>query len=72
VYLRVVETKSFIPIDVLATKLAIPQTWLRTEADAARIPCLKIGRRRLFDLDTVRRVLTERAAESSEAVPDAR
>lgn len=46
----------------LASELQIPREWLATEADAGRIPCLRIGHRRLFNLDAVRRALADRAA----------
>ncbi len=46
----------------LAGKLRLPRSWLITEADAGRIPCLRIGRRRLFNVDAVRTVLAKRAA----------
>jgi len=53
----------------LAAELQLPREWLATEADAGRIPCLRIGRRRLFNVDAVRRALAERAAEQySEAL----
>ena len=56
--------EGFIPLEPLASKLGLPRNWLRAEADAGRIPCLKIGRRRLFNLETVRLILGGRAAES--------
>lgn len=35
--------------------------WLKTEAEAGRIPCFKAGRRLLFDPEAVERTLLERA-----------
>lgn len=52
----------------LAREVRLPAGWLKREADAGRIPHLRVGRTRLFDLDSVRRVLSERAA-NSEGVP---
>ncbi len=36
--------------------------WLKAEAEAGRIPCLKAGRRLLFDANAVEAVLVQRAA----------
>jgi len=57
------DTRNFIPLDVLALKLALPGKWLRQEVDAGRIPYLQVGRRRLFDLETVRAALVKRSAQ---------
>ena len=65
------ETTQFVPLDALATTLGLPRQWLKTEADAGRIPFLKAGRRRVFDPDAVARVLSDRAsARTSEGVHD--
>jgi len=51
----------FVPLDVLAVRLGLPVAWLRREADAERLPCLKVGnRRRLFDVNAVQRALAKR------------
>lgn len=47
----------------LARCVRVPVSWIRTEAAAGRLPHLKAGKQLLFDLDTVRRILRERAAE---------
>ncbi len=47
----------------LSVSLQLPKEWLAAEADAGRIPYLRVGRQRLFNLPAVRRVLAERAAE---------
>ena len=44
-------------------RLALPGKWLRQEVDAGRIPYLQVGRRRLFDLETVRAALAKRSAQ---------
>jgi len=44
--------------------LGISADWLKTEADAGRIPCLKVGRKRLFNVKAVQEKLAERAAIS--------
>ena len=51
----------FISLDVLSIRLGIPRAWLKSEADASRIPHLVIGRRRFFDPEAVRRTLAERS-----------
>jgi hypothetical protein len=44
-------------------RLALLGKWLRQEVDAGRIPYLQVGRRRLFDLETVRAALVKRSAQ---------
>jgi hypothetical protein len=56
--------EKFIPIDRAATRLGLPGNWLKAEAQAGRVPSLRIGNRTLVDLDTVRRALLERAASA--------
>jgi hypothetical protein len=46
----------------LAKALALPASWLKAEAEAGRIPSLRAGRQRLFNVDAVRQVLLRRAA----------
>ncbi len=46
----------------LGRELRLPREWLINEADAGRIPCLRVGRKRLFNPDAVRAALAERAA----------
>ena len=48
----------------LAQRLCLPRDWLRHEADAGRIPCLKIERRYRFNVEAVREALAGRAAVS--------
>ena len=50
----------FKPIHRTAGLLGVPVAWLRDEAKAGRVPYLKVGRRILFDPETVERVLVER------------
>jgi hypothetical protein len=40
----------------------LPAAWLRREADAGRIPCIVVGRSRMFDIASVMTALAERAA----------
>jgi hypothetical protein len=56
----------------LATASRLPQRWLKQEAAAGRLPCLRVGRKLLFSLEAVkahlaRRAATERAGQG--AVP---
>ncbi|MCC6427498.1 MAG: hypothetical protein IT435_11830 [Phycisphaerales bacterium] len=50
-----------------ANRLGVPASWLRREADADRVPCLRVGRRRMFDLEAVRLALIERAKREAVA-----
>ncbi len=47
----------------LALELGLPREWLKAEAEAGRIPCLRVGRRLRFNLRAVERALSERAAK---------
>lgn len=51
----------------MARRLRVPQNWLRAEADAGRVPCLRAGARYLFATETVEAVLAERAASEGKA-----
>jgi excisionase family DNA binding protein len=50
----------------LAARLRLSREWLREEALAGRLPCLRVGRKLLFNLPAVERILAERAATSRE------
>ena len=56
------ESSTYISLDALGGALGVPRSWLKAEADANRIPCLRVNRRRLFNLAAVRGALDERAA----------
>lgn len=45
----------------MARRLRVPVRWLRSEAEAGRVPCLRAERAILFDPEAVERVLLERA-----------
>lgn len=53
-------------INGLAASLNLPSGWLLEEADAGRIPSMRIGRHLLFNLDAVRECLANRAANAGE------
>jgi hypothetical protein len=46
----------------LARRVGLPAGWLREQALAGRLPCLRVGRRLLFDLAAVQRALAALAA----------
>jgi excisionase family DNA binding protein len=55
-----------ITLNHLASELKLPKEWLREEAIAGRLPCLRIGRKLLFNLSAVNQALADRAAKSQE------
>ena len=56
------KTQELTTLHSLARELKLPTQWLKVEADAGRIPCLRVGRKRLFNTEAVLSVLSERAA----------
>lgn len=46
----------------LADALRVPEKWLEAEAEAGRIPCLRVGKRYRFALAAVEAALLKRAA----------
>jgi hypothetical protein len=55
-----------LPLNRLAARIRLPASWLRVEALAGRIPCLRVGRKLLFNPEAVERALAEQAANSRE------
>ena len=51
------------PLNAMAHRLRVTTKWLREEAEAGRVPCLRAGDRLLFHPPTVLLVLVARAAE---------
>lgn len=47
----------------LSRELNLPVKWLKAKAVAGQIPCLRIGRRFRFNIEAVKAVLSEMAAE---------
>ena len=45
-----------------ASQVKVPAPWLKREAQAQRVPHLRVGRRLRFNVDAVRRHLADRAA----------
>jgi len=54
----------------LARRLGITQQWLREQADAGKIPCLKAGNRHLFNPVAVEETLASKAAQTRIARPE--
>ena len=48
-------------LNQLARRVNLPAAWLRHEAEAGNLPCLRVGRRFLFSPQAVNRALLERA-----------
>jgi excisionase family DNA binding protein len=61
------ELKLIAPLHELARRLRVPARWLREEADAGRIPHVRAGAQRLFNIDVVERVLAQRAASGHDS-----
>lgn len=59
-------------LPALAEALKLPESWLKGEADAGRIPHLRIGKRYRFNRATVVAVLAQRAAANRSGVNHAR
>ena len=55
------DNEKYIGLRRAAATLGVPTAWLKREADEKRVPCLLVGRRRMFDIEAVERSLTERA-----------
>ncbi len=49
------------PITMLAYNTGMLASWLRAEAQASRIPFIRMGRRWMFNVDAVEHSLLERA-----------
>lgn len=56
-----------LPAGPMARYLRVPVKWLREEAEAGRVPCLKADKVFLFDPDAVESALADRARDHKEA-----
>jgi hypothetical protein len=54
-------TRRLVRLTVAARQLRLPHKWLRAEAAAGRIPCLRAGDQILCDVEAVEAALLERA-----------
>jgi hypothetical protein len=57
------EAHVLLNLQQLSRLLRVPATWLKAEADASRLPCVRAGSQRLFNAEVVERILAERAAK---------
>ena len=56
----------------LSRRLRVSAAWLRAEADAGRLPHVRAGSQRLFNLSVVLHLLAERAAGQEKGGTDGR
>ena len=59
------EVKTPLGLHDLAAQLGLSIAWLKAEASAGRLPCLRAGRRLLFDRAAVERAIALRASVDS-------
>jgi excisionase family DNA binding protein len=57
------ETKKLLTAVELAGRLGVPESWVRTEERAGRIPSFRLGKYVRFKLSEVERTLAERKRE---------
>jgi hypothetical protein len=55
--------ETFLPLKQAASQLGVPAAWLRREALAGRVPCLRARRRLLFNLAAAEAALLARSRE---------
>jgi hypothetical protein len=58
-------------LNQLARRVNLPAAWLKQEAEAGNLPCLRVGQRLLFSPQAVNRALLE-LAEQRKADPHRR
>lgn len=59
----------FVRIEFLARETNLPRLWLKQEADAGRLPHIRVGPSRMFNVEQVLKVLAERAAMPTQPFP---
>lgn len=52
----------------MARRLGVTSTWLKTQADAGKVPCLRAGKRYLFNALAVQDALAVEAAKKRPGV----
>lgn len=57
------ENNQYVTLRELARTTRLPARWLQREADSKSIPCLRAGKRRMFDIAAVMKALADRQAE---------
>jgi hypothetical protein len=50
----------YLTLAELARITGLPFEWLKKEADARRLPCLRVGRQRMFDREAALAALADR------------
>lgn len=51
------DKKLLVSLSELSERTGLPVAWLKREAEAGRVPCIRAGRRRFFDPEAVRKSL---------------
>lgn len=54
----------------MSRRLGVTQQWLRDQADEGVVPCLKAGRRYLFNPVAVEETLAQKAAQTRQGADD--
>lgn len=62
------DNPQLVSLPALAEALKLPERWIKAEADAGRIPHLRIGKRYRFNRKAVEAALAQRAGQSGEGV----
>jgi len=64
------DNTTYVPLNTLSEQLGLPTAWLKVEAEAGHIPCLRAGRRLMFDPEAVRKALTDRTVKTRQEGDD--
>lgn len=56
-------TQKYISLIALADRFGLPLAWVKAEALVGRLPCLRVGRRLMFNIEAVEQALRERAKD---------
>jgi excisionase family DNA binding protein len=59
------DAENFLTAEALAERLGVPESWVRTEERAGRIPSVRLGKHVRFNLSDIERVVTERQREGA-------
>lgn len=62
------EMQRYISMRQLSRELGLPLAWVKSEAEAGRIPFLPVGKRKMFDSGAVRLALRERATQAEAVI----
>lgn len=54
------DATKLLTLNALSERTGLPAAWLKREADAGRLPCIRAGRRRMFDLAAVMKTMADR------------